>query len=254
MCCKKFGSVLAAIAHAVAVIFLLISFEGMFLLEGFNFTRTLSGMIAVCALQRFFVKLVVSLALTREFKSDTSNIAFWTGKWYSMGWHSFSQPAREFLCKITELTMFAADFVLGHWLLFMMVPVLLIPQVDKLHSMMLFWLRPSRQIRPPIYSLKQSKLRRRRVIRYSILYFTLLVLFIALIVGPAVAGDKIPSSLTSSLSDIAGFRLMQPNHLKNDNTNASSQTGTGMADYTGAGLSSSSASSTDGATGKINLF
>ena len=86
--------------------------------------------------------LIVSLALTREMKTDQSNIAFWTGKWYSMGWHSMSQPAREFLCKITELSMFAADFILGHWLLFLMIPVLAIPQVDKLHSMMLFWLRP----------------------------------------------------------------------------------------------------------------
>jgi 1,3-beta-glucan synthase len=142
MCCKKFGSVLAGIAHATAVIFLLISFLGMFVLEGFNFTRTLSGMIAVTCIQRFFVKLIVSLALTREFKGDTANIAFWTGKWYSMGWHTISQPAREFLCKITELSMFAADFVLGHWLLFFMAPVILIPKIDMLHSMMLFWLRP----------------------------------------------------------------------------------------------------------------
>ena len=142
MCCKKFGSVLAGIAHATAVIFLLISFLGMFVLEGFNFTRTLAGMIAVTCIQRFFVKLIVSLALTREFKGDTANIAFWTGKWYSMGWHTISQPAREFLCRITELSMFAADFVLGHWLLFFMAPVILIPKIDMLHSMMLFWLRP----------------------------------------------------------------------------------------------------------------
>ena len=142
MCCKKFGSVLAAIAHGIAVVFLLIFFEAMFLLEGFNFTRALAGMIAVVALQRFLFKLIVSLTLTREFKTDQANIAFWTGKWYSLGWHSFSQPAREFLCKITELSMFAADFVLGHYLLFMMFPVIMIPQIDKLHSMMLFWLLP----------------------------------------------------------------------------------------------------------------
>lgn len=59
-----------------------------------------------------------------------------------MGWHSVSQPAREFLCKITELSMFAADFVLGHFLLFIMLPVILVPKIDMLHSMMLFWLRP----------------------------------------------------------------------------------------------------------------
>ena len=142
MCCKKFGSVLAAIAHGVAAVMMLVFFEVMFVLEGFSFARTLAGMIAVVALQRFIFKLIVSFALTREFKTDQSNIAFWTGKWYSMGWHSISQPAREFLCKITELSMFAADFILGHWLLFIMCPVILIPQVDKLHSMMLFWLRP----------------------------------------------------------------------------------------------------------------
>jgi 1,3-beta-glucan synthase len=142
MCCKRVGSVLAAIAHALAVIFMLVAFEGMYFLEGFNFPRTLAGIIAVVALQRFVFKLIVSLALTREMKTDQSNIAFWNGKWYSMGWHSISQPGREFLCKITELGMFAADFILGHWLMFFMLPIIVIPQVDKIHSMMLFWLRP----------------------------------------------------------------------------------------------------------------
>lgn len=142
MCCKKFGSVLAAIAHGVAVVSLLIIFEVMFFLEGFSFPKTVIGMIAAISIQRFFYKVIIALALTREFKSDTSNIAFWTGKWYSMGWHSVSQPAREFLCKITELGMFAGDFILGHVLLFLMLPVIAIPQIDKLHSVMLFWLRP----------------------------------------------------------------------------------------------------------------
>jgi 1,3-beta-glucan synthase len=142
MCCKKFGSVLAAIAHAIAVIMLLLFFVVLYVLEGYVFHKTILGMIAVMAIQRFIFKLIISLALTREFKTDQSNIAFWTGKWYSMGWHSMSQPAREFLCKITELSMFAADFVLGHIIMLIMLPVILIPQVDKLHSMMLFWLRP----------------------------------------------------------------------------------------------------------------
>ena len=142
MCCKKFGSVLAAIAHCIAVILLLVFFEVMFFLEGFNWARTLSGMIAVVAIQRFIIKLIVSLALTREFKTDSSNIAWWTGKWYNMGWHSLSQPGREFLCKITELTMFAGDFILGHFILFIMLPILVIPFADKFHSVMLFWLRP----------------------------------------------------------------------------------------------------------------
>jgi 1,3-beta-glucan synthase len=142
MCCKKFGTVLAAIAHGISVVMLLILWEVMFFLEGFVFAKALLGMIAATAIQRFIYKLIIGLALTREFKNDSSNIAFWTGKWYSMGWHSFSQPAREYLCKITELGMFAGDFVLGHVLLFFMLPVIAIPHVDKAHSVMLFWLRP----------------------------------------------------------------------------------------------------------------
>jgi 1,3-beta-glucan synthase len=151
MCCKRFGAVLAAIAHGIAVVVMLLFFEALFFLEHFNFTKTLIGMIAVVAIQRFIFKLIITLALTREFKTDQSNIAFWTGKWYSMGWHSMSQPAREYLCKITELSMFAADFILGHILLFLMLPIILIPQVDKLHSMMLFWLRP-RYVPPHSFS------------------------------------------------------------------------------------------------------
>lgn len=241
MCCKKFGSVLAAIAHAIAVISLIIFFEVMFFLEGFDFTKTLLGMITVIAIQRFLLKLIISTTLTRELKTDQANIAFWTGKWYSMGWHTISQPARELLCKITELSLFAADFLLGHVLLFIMLPIILVPQVDKLHSIMLFWLRPSRQIRPPIYSMKQSKLRRRRVIRYAVLYFGLLIVFVALLVGPAIAGKMIVTKdLTNTLNtSIEQIRLVQPNNWElRDNTRGRNETGTGRAGYTGAGMTS----------------
>lgn len=103
--------------------------------------------------------------------------------------------------------------------------------------------------------MKQSKLRRRRVVRYAILYFVLFVVFIALIVGPAVAGKYVPESLTDSLSNIAGMRLVQPNGQNKDNTNSTSQTGTGMNGYSGAGIKSTS-TGRNGATstGRIRLF
>ncbi|KAK9854006.1 Glycosyl transferase [Penicillium brevicompactum] len=213
MCCKKFGAVLAAIAHAIAVIAFLIFFLAMFVLESLNWARTISGMIAAMALQRFIYKLIISLALTREFKNDQSNIAWWTGKWYNMGWHSLSQPGREFLCKITELGYFATDFFLGHILLFAMLPALAIPYVDKFHSVILFWLRPSRQIRPPIYSLKQSKLRKRRVVRFAILYFTILVIFVVIIAAPVVLRNTkvLDSFLKDSLWNAIG--VPDTNHI-----------------------------------------
>lgn len=45
-----------------------------------------------------------------------------------------SQPAREFVVKIIELSLWSSDFLLGHLLLFMLTPPMLIPYVDKLHA------------------------------------------------------------------------------------------------------------------------
>lgn len=73
----------------------------------------------------------------------------------------------------------------------------------------------SRQIRPPIYSLKQTRLRKRRVIRYAILYFTLLVIFILLIAGPLVGHRFIKKTpqFSGQLQD-----LLQPTGLNNNDT------------------------------------
>ncbi|KAI4120785.1 MAG: hypothetical protein LQ338_006769 [Usnochroma carphineum] len=246
MCCKKFGPVLAGIAHGVAVIMLLAFFEVMFFLEGWSFSKALLGMIAVVALQRFIYKLIIALALTREFKSDGANTAWWNGKWYAMGWHSFSQPGREYLCKITELGMFAADFILGHILLFIMFPAICIPYIDKFHSVMLFWLRPSRQIRPPIYSIKQSKLRKRRVIRFATLYFIMLIIFVALLAGPLVVA-KLKISLPSIPMD-----LLQPTGL-NKNDTLPSATGRQLHPVSGAAGGAATAASSGGGNSRMRF-
>jgi len=81
----------------------------------------------------------------------------------------------------------------------------------------------SRQIRPPIYSLKQTKLRKRRVVRYAILYFSLFLLFIILIVGPIIASKFID---TGSIK--LPMNLVQPNNWNNNDTTAS-DTGTAVA-------------------------
>lgn len=65
--------------------------------------------------------------------------------------------------------------------------------------------------------MKQTKLRRRRVFRYAILYFVMLIVFVGLIVGPVVAGDKIPTDSISILNDLD---LMQPAGQDNNDTTA----------------------------------
>lgn len=231
MCCKKTGSVMAGIAHGVAVVVHIVFFIVMWVLEGFNFIKMLIGLITCIQCQRLVFKLMTLFMLTREFKNDHANTAFWTGKWYGtgLGYMAWTQPSREFVAKIVELSEFAADFILGHILLFCQLPVIIFPFVDKFHSTMLFWLKPSRQIRPPIYSLKQTRLRKRMVKKYSSLYFLILIIFAACIVGPAVAAshvnlDQIDNNLPSSGIFVG---ILQPRNQDNNDT------GTGLSTYSG---------------------
>jgi len=83
--------------------------------------------------------------------------------------------------------------------------------------------------------MKQSKLRRRRVFRYAVLYFVMLVVFVGLVVGPTVAGGRIPESSLSGIKQ-SGFvgDLFQPVGQDNNDTQDRTETGTGRAGYSGA--------------------
>lgn len=220
LCCKKTGAVLAGVAHGCAVVVHLIFFIVMWVLQGFNFARMLLGVATMIYIERLLFKFLTLTCLTREFKHDKANTAFWTGKWYGtgMGYMAFTQPAREFVAKIIEMSEFAGDFVLAHIILFIQLPILCIPLVDRWHSMMLFWLKPSRLIRPPIYSLKQARLRKRMVRKYCTLYFGILIIFVALIVGPSVASNYV--NLNSITADLPSFAngLFQPRNYSNNDT------------------------------------
>jgi 1,3-beta-glucan synthase len=93
-------------------------------------------MIAVMAIQRAIFKAVIAVFLTREFKHDETNRAWWNGKWFNsdLGSDAFSQAAREFIVKTIELALWSGDLLLGHFLLFMLTPPILIPYIDRLHA------------------------------------------------------------------------------------------------------------------------
>lgn len=217
-CCKKTPSIIAALAHIAAVFLHIINFEFLLALEGFNFTRTICGYICVLSLHRTMLRIVLILFLSKELKSGYSNKSWWSGKWISrgIGWLILTQPLREFIVKIIELNLFAYDFILGHLLLFSLSPFLLIPYIDKWHSCMLFWLKPSRQFRGPIYATRQRRKRQFRILRYSILFFATMLIFISLILIPYLIKDNIPD-LNKILPRILS-PLLQPNNQDNDDT------------------------------------
>ncbi|EMD36733.1 glycosyltransferase family 48 protein [Gelatoporia subvermispora B] len=184
----KFGSVMAFLAHTLGVIGMIAFFEFFWYLELWNVAHAVLGLIAIISIQRAINKVFISVFLSREFKHDETNRAWWTGKWYGrgLGSHAMSQPAREFIVKIIELSLWSSDFLAGHFLLFILTPPILIPYIDRAHSTMLFWLHPSKQIRAPLYSMKQKRQRRWIIIKYGIIYVLAIAIFAVLIALPLV--------------------------------------------------------------------
>ena len=108
-------------------------------MELWNVSHAVLGLICVIYVQRAVHKILISVFLSREFKHDETNRAWWTGKWYGrgLGNYAMSQPAREYIVKIIELSLWSSDFLACHVLLFILTPPILIPFVDRLHSMLL---------------------------------------------------------------------------------------------------------------------
>ncbi|KAJ6591232.1 1,3-beta-glucan synthase [Mycena vulgaris] len=183
-----FGSVMAFIAHTLGTVGMIGFFEFFWFLELWNVSHAVLGLIAVISIQRAFHKILIAVFLSREFKHDETNRAWWTGRWYGrgLGSHVMSQPAREFIVKIIELSLWSSDLILGHILLLMLTPPVLIPYFDRFHATILFWLRPSKQIRAPLYSIKQRRQRRWIIIKYGVLYILVIALIVCLIALPVI--------------------------------------------------------------------
>jgi len=189
----KFGSVMASLAHISSLVGLIAFFEFFWFLELWDASHAVLGVIAIIAIQRTIQKFLIAVFLTREFKHDETNRAWWTGKWYGrgLGNSAMSQPAREFIVKIVEMSLWGSDFLLGHFLLIILTPPVLIPYANTLHSTMLFWLRPSKQIRPPLFSTKQKRQRRWIVVKYTVVYIIMVASLASLIALPALFRDHI---------------------------------------------------------------
>ncbi|KAI0311204.1 1-3-beta-glucan synthase [Amylostereum chailletii] len=202
-CCTRFGSVMASIAHVVGTLGMIGFFEFFWFLERWKTDHAVLGLIAIVAVQRAIHKILISVFLSREFKHDETNRAWWTGKWYGrgLGAHALSQPAREFIVKVIELSLWSSDFLIGHFLLFMLTPATVVPYFDRIHAVALFWLRPSKQIHAPIFNIKVRKQRRAIILKYTPLYFSVIAIFIALVAIPPILSEhlKFSCSLCNSL-------------------------------------------------------
>ena len=127
-----------------------------------------------------------------------------------------TQPFREFIVKIIELNVFAYDFILGHCILFIISPLLLVPFIDKWHTSMLLWLKPSTKFKATIISKRAKKRLTRISIRYALLFLCIMITFIGVVLGPLLAADLVPD-ITDKFPTII-TQLIQPMSQNNNDT------------------------------------
>ncbi|KAG7696755.1 hypothetical protein KL951_003211 [Ogataea haglerorum] len=219
ICCKKAPNVLAALAHGSAVISHIIVMEAIWFLEGWNFCRFLCAFTCSLYVQRVIFQAVKLMLLTREIKEDYTNRAWWSGKWIGsdLGWYAITQPMRELIVKTVEMSLFAADFAIGHLILIVFTPLLFVPYIDHWHSCMLMWLSPSRYLRGPIYTTTQRKVRAREATKYALLFFFIILLFAAIVVIPVLVDLTLSDSIAEYVPEDF-YGLIQPNRQDNNDT------------------------------------
>ncbi|EAZ62754.2 1,3-beta-glucan synthase component [Scheffersomyces stipitis CBS 6054] len=186
---RWYPTLIATVVHSLSVLNYVFFFELLWLFQNWNFSRTILGLTLSVLIQTWFLQLISATLISREFRHDHSNKSWWSGSWFTsgLGWNILSQPFREFVCKTTELSYFVGDLVIGHIILFAQIPVLLIPYADKWHSLMLFWLKPGRQVRPGVFTKKQRRRRRNRALLNGFLFIASVTLFLSLFILPLIA-------------------------------------------------------------------
>ncbi|KAI9480411.1 MAG: 1,3-beta-glucan synthase [Benjaminiella poitrasii] len=184
------GFYVAMLAHLLAVLGFLVVYEALWAMERYHVRSCLLVLLAVFSVQRFLFKAFVGLFLTRELHHDATNRAWWSGRW--TGREVKRLAAREYMCKIVEMSLFTTDFILGHLILFVLFPFTLVPSIDRIHSVILFWLRPSKQIRPSVLPTKERRRRRKIALLYGPLFIFVLLSFSALIILPPKLAPQLP--------------------------------------------------------------
>ncbi|KAL6453516.1 FKS3 1 [Candida maltosa Xu316] len=182
----------AAVAHFTSLILHIANIEILLFLENWDVVKLLASLLVILNCHKTISNLTLILMISRE-RTENVNQAWWSGKWYrsGLGMHVISQNIREFVVKILELNKFTFDFIVGHFLLFAMFPVVCIPYVDSLHTSMLFWLKPSRQFSRPIINRSQRRKRNWQIVKYLFLFFAILGVFVTLFVVPPLFNDKL---------------------------------------------------------------
>ncbi|KAI9366093.1 hypothetical protein DFJ73DRAFT_162096 [Zopfochytrium polystomum] len=204
-CCDggRFGSFLASLAHGWSIVTAIFGYAAIGLFSSRSLGRTMLGVFAVVQLQRAVFRILTIFFLTREMEHARANSAWWSGRWCAsdLGWRAAIMPGRELLCKVIEMSAFAADFVAAHVILCMLWPICFIPFIDRVHMYMLLWTLPKRTEdsafksksglgggRPTgrVMTAAHRRTRRRRACSYGLLLGVVFAVTVSVVAAPMI--------------------------------------------------------------------
>lgn len=214
---SRFPTFIFFVVQMMSVSFYLLVFELIWFIQDFDFSQACLAIIFLINYQRVVLTTINILFLSRELSSDNSNKAWWSGKWIraGLGWRVFTQPTREYLCKVSELAYFAADLFLGQFLILTQSLVCLIPFTNHWHSAMLLWIKSKHYLQKKKKE-KTKKERRNQIIAataFLIVVFCNLAIMVLLIFGPILVDKKY------GLDNILPQWLIQLKQKKSSRTN-----------------------------------
>lgn len=210
---KDYGSFVAFFAHGFAVMMYIVSFEFLWYFQNFDVSQTIIG-VALAILFQSCVIEMVTIMLSREFRNEAADHAWWSGDWIKAGfrWRILSQPLREGVCKFIEMEHFVADLFVGHVIFYLQIPILVIPLSNTWHTMMLFWMKPGDLLRQRVPSKRNHRKQNIKVIFSIVLFIVGLGMIMSLIMVPKIL-------IEGEIVDIRSYvplyidQLKQPIHL-----------------------------------------
>lgn len=184
----KLMSAAAVIASTVRIlgVFVQAAFLALlYLLEKGSIPNVLLGYLVILSMQGFVNSLIVTCVLSRQRPREETSTPWWTGDWHStcLGARVVPVIFNELLAKTVESTQFVTDYLLCHTILAAQVPLLLIPYINKVHSLLLLWLNLDTEFPVAFQKAKQQRLSAQK---YFLLFFITTSLLVGLFIAPVV--------------------------------------------------------------------
>lgn len=204
--CTQYAKTLAMTVHTLSLLSLIMSWWILYIFENQTFLSTLLGASAVYGLHMLLGTILTVFVVRRQRSKAKTNDPWWTGDWRSasLGWKAPLVMVEEFIVKaVIEPFDYCYDFLTCHAILAVQVPFLIVPGIDKLHTLFLMWLRPSVTAAAHRTAILNRKRATRRIARcFSLVFLAIEGLLGFIILLPLTIPERMLNTVELKLNPL----------------------------------------------------